>query len=51
MGALAFYLAHYPNLPLEDMLRRANAIAAVSVQAAGTQISYPYRKDLPSHLF
>lgn len=51
VGALAFYLAHYPNLPLEDMLRRANAIAAVSVQAAGTQISYPYRKDLPSHLF
>lgn len=51
VGALAFYLAHYPNLPLEDMLRRANAIAAVSVQAAGTQTSYPYRKDLPSHLF
>ncbi|XP_055981505.1 ribokinase [Sorex fumeus] len=51
VGALAFYLAYYPSLPLEDMLKRANAIAAVSVQAAGTQASYPHRKDLPLQLF
>ncbi|XP_024408371.1 ribokinase [Desmodus rotundus] len=51
VGALAFYLAYYPNLPMEEMLKRSNFIAAVSVQAAGTQSSYPYRKDLPLHLF
>ncbi|XP_001502121.2 ribokinase isoform X1 [Equus caballus] len=51
VGALAFYLAYYPNLSLEEMLKRSNFIAAVSVQAAGTQSSYPYKKDLPLHLF
>ncbi|XP_003984420.2 ribokinase isoform X7 [Felis catus] len=51
VGALAFYLAYYPNLSLEEMLKRANFIAAVSVQAAGTQSSYPYKKDLPLDLF
>ncbi|XP_036922562.1 ribokinase isoform X3 [Sturnira hondurensis] len=51
VGALAFYLAYYPNLSMEEMLRRANFIAAVSVQAAGTQSSYPHRQDLPHHLF
>ncbi|XP_004452413.1 ribokinase isoform X2 [Dasypus novemcinctus] len=51
VGALAFYLAYYPNLSLEEMLKRSNFIAAVSVQAAGTQSSYPYRKDLPFELF
>ncbi|PNI28586.1 RBKS isoform 4 [Pan troglodytes] len=51
VGALAFYLAYYPNLSLEDMLNRSNFIAAVSVQAAGTQSSYPYKKDLPLTLF
>ncbi|XP_006835241.1 PREDICTED: ribokinase isoform X1 [Chrysochloris asiatica] len=51
VGALAFYLAYYPNLSLEEMLRRSNFIAAVSVQTAGTQSSYPYKKDLPLHLF
>lgn len=51
VGALAFYLAYYPNLPLEEMLKRSNSIAAVSVQSAGTQSSYPYKKDLPLHLF
>ncbi|KAM5254115.1 ribokinase [Hipposideros larvatus] len=51
VGALAFYLAYYPNLSLEEMLKRSNFIAAVSVQTAGTQSSYPYRKDLPLDLF
>ncbi|XP_008070948.1 ribokinase isoform X1 [Carlito syrichta] len=51
VGALAFYLAYYPDMPLEEMLRRANCIAAVSVQAAGTQSSYPHKKDLPLTLF
>ncbi|KAM5143160.1 ribokinase isoform 2-T2 [Callospermophilus lateralis] len=51
VGALAFYMAYYPNLSLEEMLRRSNFIAAVSVQVAGTQSSYPYKKDLPPTLF
>ncbi|MEJ1287200.1 ribokinase [Cricetulus griseus] len=51
VGALAFYLAYYPNLSLEEMLKRSNFIAAISVQAAGTQASYPYKKDLPLALF
>lgn len=51
VGALAFYLAYYPNLSLEEMLKRSNFIAAVSVQATGTQSSYPYKKDLPLDLF
>lgn len=51
VGALAFYLAYYPHLPLEEMLRRSNFIAGVSVQAAGTQSSYPSKKDLPVGLF
>ncbi|KAM9201108.1 ribokinase isoform 2-T2 [Dugong dugon] len=51
VGALAFYLAYYPNLPLEEMLKRSNFIAAASVQTAGTQSSYLYKKDLPLDLF
>ncbi|XP_065611199.1 ribokinase isoform X1 [Cyrtonyx montezumae] len=51
VGALAFYLAYYPDLPVEEMVRKSNYIASVSVQASGTQSSYPYRKDLPQDLF
>ncbi|MFT7813396.1 ribokinase isoform X2 [Arapaima gigas] len=51
IGALAFYMAHYPSIPLGEMARRANHVAAVSVQAAGTQASYPSKKDLPPELF
>ncbi|XP_054834761.1 ribokinase isoform X4 [Eublepharis macularius] len=51
VGALAFYLAYYPNLPLEEMLKRANFIASVSVQTTGTQTSFPYKKDLSQDLF
>uniref|UniRef100_UPI0037E78CB3 ribokinase n=1 Tax=Semicossyphus pulcher TaxID=241346 RepID=UPI0037E78CB3 len=51
IGALAFYMAHYPTMPLEEMVRRANQVAGVSVQTVGTQTSYPHRKDLPAELF
>ena len=51
IGALAFYMAHYPTMPLEEMTRRANQVAGVSVQADGTQTSYPFRKQLPAELF
>ncbi|MBN3274011.1 RBSK Ribokinase, partial [Polyodon spathula] len=51
VGALAFFMAHHPTLPLEEMARRANHIAAISVKAEGTQASYPFRNDLPQELF
>ncbi|XP_035988729.1 ribokinase isoform X1 [Fundulus heteroclitus] len=51
IGALAFYMAHHPAMPLEDMARKANQVAAVSVQAAGTQTSFPFKRDLPAELF
>lgn len=51
IGALGFYMAYYPSLSLEEMARRANHVAAVSVQAMGTQTSYPFKKDLPAALF
>ncbi|XP_072266084.1 ribokinase isoform X1 [Pyxicephalus adspersus] len=51
IGALAFYLAHYPHLSIEEMVKRSNCIASVSVQSAGTQTSFPYRKDLPQDIF
>lgn len=51
IGALVFYMAYYPTMPLEEMARRANQVAAVSVQAMGTQTSFPFRKDLPAALF
>ncbi|XP_042704456.1 ribokinase isoform X2 [Chrysemys picta bellii] len=51
VGALAFFMACYPNLSMEELIRKSNFIASVSVQASGTQSSYPYRKDLPQELF
>lgn len=51
IGALAFYMAHYPTMPLEEMAHRANKVAGVSVQAVGTQASYPRRADLPEEMF
>ncbi|XP_008320634.1 ribokinase isoform X1 [Cynoglossus semilaevis] len=51
IGALAFYMTHYPTLPLEEMAQRANQVAAVSVQAIGTQTSFPFKQDLPAALF
>ncbi|XP_063774973.1 ribokinase [Pseudophryne corroboree] len=51
IGALAFYMARYPQLSMEEMVKRSNYIASVSVQAVGTQTSYPYRKDLPQDFF
>ncbi|XP_065183849.1 ribokinase-like [Sycon ciliatum] len=51
VGALAFFLAKYPSLSLESMIRRSAAIAAVSVQAPGTQTSFPSRAKLQESLF
>ncbi|XP_034530601.1 ribokinase isoform X2 [Notolabrus celidotus] len=51
IGALAFYMAVCPTMPLDQMACRANQVAGVSVRAVGTQASYPHRKDLPADLF
>jgi ribokinase len=48
VGSLAFFLA--ARKPLTDAIRRANAIAAISVQSSGTQTSFPEAKDLPPEL-
>jgi ribokinase len=48
VGSLAFFLAAGKSLP--DAIKRANRIAAVSVQSSGTQTSFPEAKDLPSEL-
>ncbi|XP_071996044.1 ribokinase isoform X2 [Engystomops pustulosus] len=51
IGALAFFMAYYPQLSMEEMVKRSNHIASVSVQAAGTQTSYPQRDHLPQDIF
>ena len=48
IGSLAFFLACGKSL--SDSIKRANRIAAVSVQASGTQSSFPEARDLPSEL-
>ena len=48
VGSLAFFLAR--GTPIAEAMRRASAIAAISVQASGTQTSFPEAKDLPADL-
>lgn len=49
VGSLAYFLA--ADLPLVEAMRRANRIAAISVQAPGTQSSFPLAANLPLDLF
>ncbi|XP_011310075.1 ribokinase [Fopius arisanus] len=51
IGALGFFLAYYPQLTLEEQIRRANQVARQSVLKPGTQSSFPTRKQLPEELF
>lgn len=46
VGALAHYLARYPDFPLFRKVGGAVQIATMSVQQYGTQTSYPLAKDL-----
>jgi ribokinase len=48
IGSLAYFLA--AGKPLTEAMRRANAIAAISVQSSGTQTSFPRAADLPPEL-
>ena len=45
VGSLAYFLAD--DKPLTEAMRRANYIAAISVQSSGTQTSFPIAADLP----
>jgi ribokinase len=49
VGSLAYFLAL--GKPMIDAIARANRIAAVSVQGAGTQSSFPSADELPGDLF
>ncbi len=48
VGSLAFFLAG--GADIVDAMRRASRIAAISVQASGTQTSFPSADELPSDL-
>ncbi|KAK7103725.1 hypothetical protein V1264_018570 [Littorina saxatilis] len=50
IGALAYYRALMPTLPLLDAVTRANTVASISCQAAGTQSSFPTASQLPKDL-
>ncbi len=46
IGALSYFLAELPHLPLREMIARAGRLASMSVQKAGTQSSYPDKAAL-----
>jgi ribokinase len=48
VGSLAYFIA--AGQPLPEAMRRANQIAAISVQSSGTQSSFPRAADLPPEL-
>jgi ribokinase len=48
VGSLAVYLGE--GLPLRDAIRRANAVAALSVTRIGTQVSFPKRTEADDFL-
>lgn len=48
VGSLAYFLAL--GKPSTEAMRRANHIAAISVQSLGTQTSFPVAEDLPPDL-
>jgi ribokinase len=48
VGSLAYFLA--AGKPITEAMRRANHIAALSVQSSGTQTSFPRAEELPAEL-
>lgn len=51
LGALAYFKAYHPDLPMDECIRRACVIATKSVLKFGTHASFPTRSDLPGDLF
>ncbi|EEB17965.1 Ribokinase, putative [Pediculus humanus corporis] len=50
LGALSYFLSKHSKLDMEEMIKRANNIAALSVQKLGTQESFPIYYEVPKHL-
>ena len=48
IGSLAYFLA--AGKSISDAMRRANYIAAISVQSSGTQTSFPNAAELPAEI-
>ncbi|XP_031564436.1 ribokinase-like [Actinia tenebrosa] len=51
LGALAYFLACYPNLPFKEIVQRSISVASFTVTSCGVQSSYPTRDELPPSLF
>jgi len=51
LGALAYFKAYHPELPMDESIRRACVVATKSVLKFGTHASFPTRNDLPRDLF
>jgi ribokinase len=49
VGSLAYFLA--AGKSMIEAIRRANHIAALSVQSSGTQTSFPVAAELPAEIF
>ena len=48
IGSFAFFWAS--GKPLDEAVRRATAVAAVTVTKVGTQVSFPWARDIPDLL-
>jgi ribokinase len=46
VGSMAFYMANFANLDLEEIVRRSCNIASISVTKEGTQMSFPNKSQL-----
>lgn len=51
LGALAYFLAYYPDWPLSKTVTNSCCVASLSVQRSGTQTSFPHKHELESNLF
>ena len=51
VGAFAYFrFCHSPQPALGECIRRACAVASISVQKPGTQVSFPTRAEVPNSL-
>ena len=51
IGALAYYRAMMPQLPLPEAIKRASQVASISCEHPGTQSSFPTTEQLCPELF
>ena len=51
VGAFAYFFFCHPSKPdLSECILRACAVASISVQKPGTQVSFPTRAEVPKSL-